>query len=145
MVKNAFGRRAHAGILVFALKNTRSLLQRIIQQEVSLMKPKPKAQVRKRVPMQSRRKAGKIKRASPKQTNVSPNMREFAKTIWPGIGDATKFVQLPEFQGAVTYSLPSGKEITTSLKWYTFSHGSRIFGHYDDENNVCYIGKFVEG
>ena len=130
--------------LFFTRRSVESLLKRL-KEEVFLMKPKPKAHVRKKAPVQSRRKTVKNKRASPKQTSVSPSMREFAKTMWPGVGDSTRFVQLPEFQGAVTYSLPSGIVITTSLKWYTVSHGSRIYGHYDDENNVCYIGKFVEG
>ncbi len=109
------------------------------------MKPKPKAQVRKKGTAQSRKKSEKTARVSPRQTGVSQSKKEFAKTIWQGIGDATKFVQVSEFQGAVTYSLRSGQEFTATLKWYAVSHGPRIFGHYDDENDVCYIGKFVEG
>ena len=70
--------------------------------------------------------------------------KEFAKKIWPSIKDSTKFVQVPEFQGAITYTLPSGEVFTTALKWYTVTLGPRIFGHYDDANDVCYIAKFIE-
>lgn len=70
--------------------------------------------------------------------------KQFAQVIWPRIKDSTKFVELPEFQTSVTYALPSGEVYTASLNWYSVSHGSKIFGHYDDENDVCYIGKFVE-
>jgi hypothetical protein len=109
------------------------------------MKPKAKAQVRKKSLVQSKKKSAKTKRVSAKQTSIAKREQEFAKTIWPGIQSSTRFVQVPEFQGSVTYSLPSGQEFTATLKWFTVSHGSRIFGHYDDQNDVCYIGKFVEG
>ena len=68
----------------------------------------------------------------------------FAKKVWPRIKDLTKFVEVPESQGTVTYTLPSGKVFATTLKWYAVTNGPSIFAHYDDENDVCYIGKFIE-
>lgn len=109
------------------------------------MKPRPKGQVRKKSLAQSKKKLAKTKRVSAKQTSISQSEKAFAKTIWPGIKGSTRFVKLAEFQESVTYSLPSGQEFTVTLKWFTVSHGPRIFGHYDDQNDVCYIGKFIEG
>ncbi len=83
------------------------------------------------------------KRANSKSGRVT-RKQQFAQVIWPGIKGSTKFVELPEFQTTVTYTLPSGEAHTASLNWYSVSHGSRIFGHYDDKNDVCYVGKFVE-
>lgn len=109
------------------------------------MKPKPKAPIRKKSLAQNKKKPVKAKRVSAKQPSTSSREQEFARTIWRGIGTATKFVRVSEFQTSVEYSLPSGQPITATLKWYSVSHGPRIFGHYDDQNDVCYIGKFIEG
>lgn len=103
------------------------------------MKPKAK-KVTKRKPAAPRR--GSAKRAS--HIEGRGGKKEFAKVIWPRIKGSTKFVEVPEFQAAVTYRLRSGQLYTASLNWYGVSHGSKIFGHYDEENNVCYIGKFIE-
>lgn len=83
------------------------------------------------------------KRAGAKR-GLGTSKKQFARMIWPRIKDSTKFVELSEFQTTVTYKLRSGQLYTASLNWYGVSHGPRIFGHYDDENGVCYIGKFVE-
>ncbi len=113
------------------------------------MRPKPKNQVRKqrrvspRSTLRAKPKRESAKRASSKGGRAA-RAKQFAQVIWPRIKDSTKFVELPEFQTTVTYTLPSGEAHTASLNWYSVSHGSRIFGHYDDKNDVCYIGKFVE-
>jgi hypothetical protein len=109
------------------------------------MKPKLKVQLRKKRVAPSKTKSAKAKKVSARDTGVSPSQKEFAELIWPGIKDSTRFVAVPEFQGTVTYALPSGESFTATLKWYTVSHGSRILGHYDDENDVCYVGEFIEG
>ncbi len=102
------------------------------------MKPKAK-KVTKRKPAAPRR--GSAKRTS-RRGGLARKI-EFAKVIWPRIKGSTKFVEVPEFQAAVTYRLRSGQLYTAWLNWYGVSHGSKIFGHYDEENNVCYIGKFI--
>ena len=109
------------------------------------MKPKPQAQLRKKRVAPSKTKSAKARKVSARDTGISPSQKEFAESIWRGIKDSTRFVAVSEFQGMVTYALPSGEPFTATLKWYTVSHGSRILGHYDDENDVCYIGKFIEG
>jgi len=53
-------------------------------------------------------------------------------------------VQAREEQLSVTYRLPSGEMTTSTLKWFSFSNGPRIFGHYDEANDTCYIGKIIE-
>jgi hypothetical protein len=55
-----------------------------------------------------------------------------------------KFVELPGSQTTVSYALPSGETTTTTLVWYTFSHGPRVYGHYDDASDVCYVGEIIE-
>ncbi len=108
------------------------------------MKSKAKAQPRKKPVARSKKKAVPAKKVAAKRTQVSPG-KEFAKFVWPSIKDTTRFVEVPESQGTVSYVRPLGDQVTVTLKWYTVSHGPRILGHYDDENNVCYIGRFIEG
>ncbi len=72
------------------------------------------------------------------------NMRQFARQVWPGITRSTTFVMVPEGQMTVTCPLSSGKVFEASLTRNTAPSGRMIFGYYDDENDVCYIGKFVE-
>ncbi len=105
------------------------------------MRTKTKKESRKRRQASPRRGSAKGTRS---EGGLGSRKKQFAKMIWPRIKDSTKFVELPEFQTTVTYTLRSGKPYTASLNWYGVSHGSKIFGHYDDENDICYIGKFVE-
>ncbi len=109
------------------------------------MKSKAKAQPRKKPVARSKKKTVPAKKVAAKRTQVSAGKQEFAKFVWPSIKDTTKFVEVPESQGTVSYVRPLGDQVTVTLKWYTVSHGPRILGHYDDENNVCYIGRFIEG
>lgn len=44
----------------------------------------------------------------------------------------------------VSYALPAGNVTTAALMWYTFSHGPRVYGQYDDANDVCYVGKIIQ-
>lgn len=83
------------------------------------------------------------KRAQPKK-GLGQHQREILVRVWPKISNATKLVELPEGQSTVSYALPSGETTTMTLIWYTFSHGPRVYGQYDDANDVCYIGKIIE-
>jgi hypothetical protein len=113
------------------------------------MKSKTKSALRKTAPLKRTKPALGRKlargRKNAERTEVSPGAREFAKVIWPSIKKSTKFVQVPEFQSTVTYTMPSDESVTVGLKWYSVSRGPRILGHYDDANDVCYVGKFIEG
>jgi hypothetical protein len=71
-------------------------------------------------------------------------MREFAKKVFPVITDRTRFEMVSEGQSTVSYTLRSGKVFNATLTWYSTPDGHRIFAHYDEDNNVCYVGKFVE-
>jgi hypothetical protein len=95
----------------------------------------PKKVVRKTrpAPMHTRRKQG-----------LSQHQREILVRVWPRISDKTKIVELPDTQTTVSYAHPSGETATTTLVWYTFSHGPRVYGYYDDANDVCYLGKIIE-
>ncbi len=120
------------------------------------MKSKAKAQPRKKPvargkkkAVAARPKAANVAKASKaaktsKTAPVSPGKREFARFVWPRIKDTTKFLDVPESQGTISYARPSGEQVTATLKWYKVSHGPRILGYYDEENDVCYIGRFVE-
>ena len=107
-------------------------------------KSKPKAKASPKT-----KKRGVTKHVAQRRTAahgaVSPKAVEFAKSVWPSMNKSTKFVAVPEFQTAVTYTLPSGESYTTTLKWFSVSHGSRILGHYDEAIDVCYVGQFIEG
>jgi hypothetical protein len=110
------------------------------------MKAKTKSLKRSRKEI-SKKAAHKVKtstrRAKP-TSGFSKEQREIAARVWPRISTSTKFVQLPEGQGSVSYKLPSGEVTTATLKWFTFTHGPRVFGHYDDANDICYIGEIIE-
>lgn len=71
-------------------------------------------------------------------------MKEFAKKVFPTITSRTTFQMVPEGQGAVTYTLRSGKVFNASLNWHSIPGSSSIFAHYDEDNDICYIGKFIE-
>jgi hypothetical protein len=113
-------------------------------EEEAAMKSK-KAQPGKKPVARSKKKSVPAKKDAAKRTEVSPGKKEFAKFVWPRIKDATRFVDVPESQGMVSYARPSGEQVTATLKWYTVSHGPRILGYYDEETDVCYIGQFIEG
>ena len=108
------------------------------------MKSTTKSSKRKAVP---KKPVGKVKtterRAKPAQ-EFSKHQREIAARVWPRITNATKLVQAREEQLSVTYRLPLGEVTTSTLKWFSFSNGPRIFGHYDEANDTCYIGKIIE-
>ena len=110
------------------------------------MKPKAKSAKRNRKPVAKkvvRKTQTASKRAQPEKT-ISQPQREILVRVWSGISDKTKFVELPEHQTMVSYTLPSGETNTTTLAWYTFSHGPRVYGHYDEANDVCYVSKIIE-
>jgi len=110
------------------------------------MKAKTKSVKRSRKET-SKKAAHKVKtstrRAKPAH-EFSKHQREIAARVWPRITNATKLVQAREEQLSVTYKLPSGEVTTSTLKWFSFSNGPRIFGHYDEANDTCYIGKIIE-
>ncbi len=106
------------------------------------MKPKAKKAINHNKKASAKRASAKAGRS---ESDLLARKKQFAKMMWPAIKGSTRFVEVPESQGTVTYTLPSGRIYTAWLNWYSVSHGSRIFGHYDDYNDVCYIGKFVEG
>jgi hypothetical protein len=110
------------------------------------MKAKTKSLKRSRKEI-SKKAAHKVKtsarRAKPAQ-EFSKHQREIAARVWPRITNATKFVQAREEQLSIIYKLPSGEVTTSTLKWFSFSNGPRIFGHYDEANDICYIGEIIE-
>lgn len=110
------------------------------------MKPKTKQVKRNRKPVPKRvmRKTRPTPRRTLPKKGLSQHQREILVRVWPRISDKTKFVELPESQTTVSYALPSGETTTTTLVWYTFSHGPRVYGHYEDANDVCYVGKIIE-
>jgi hypothetical protein len=71
-------------------------------------------------------------------------MKEFATKVFPTITNRTRFEMVSEGQGTVSYTLRSGKVFKASLTWYSIPGGHSLFAHYDEDNDVCYIGKFVE-
>jgi hypothetical protein len=71
-------------------------------------------------------------------------IRELAKKIFPTITNSTRFEMVLEGKGSVSYALRSGKVFTASLTWYSIPNGPRILAHYDEDNDICYIGKFVK-
>ena len=83
------------------------------------------------------------RRTQPKK-GLRQEQREILVRVWPRISDKTKFVELSGSQTTVSYALPSGETTTTTLVWYTFSHGPRVYGHYDDVSDVCYVGEIIE-
>jgi hypothetical protein len=109
----------------------------------SKTKPRSTARPRPKTPAK-KTKPGSRARA-PQGKEIPPSTRKFARAIWPQIKTTTIFVEVPEYRTIVTYTLPSGDPVTAVLKWYSVSHGPRILGHFDDANDVCYIGKFIEG
>jgi hypothetical protein len=107
-------------------------------------KAKPVKRTRKPVPKKAvRQRSAPAKHAQPRN-GLSQQQKEILKRVWPRISDSTKFVKLPESQTTVSYALPSGETTTTTLVWYTFSHGPRVFGYYDDASDVCYISEIIE-
>jgi hypothetical protein len=107
-------------------------------------KAKPVKRVRKPVPKKAvRQRSAPAKRTQPKN-DLSQQQKEILKRVWPRISDKTKFAMVPESQTTVSYALPSGETNTTTLVWYTFSHGPRVYGHYDDAGDVCYVGEIIE-
>ena len=98
-------------------------------------KPVPKKAVRQR--------SAPAKRAQPRN-GLSQQQKEILKRVWPSISESTKFVKLLEGQSMISYALPSGEATTTTLVWYTFSHGPRVYGHYEDVSDVCYVGEIIE-
>lgn len=109
------------------------------------MKSKAKPQPRKKPVARSKKPNVPAKASPQKSTQVAPSKREFAKYVWPGIKDSTKFVDVGEFQSTVSYLRPSGEQVTATLKWYKVSHGPTILGYFDEETDVCYIGQFTPG
>jgi hypothetical protein len=108
------------------------------------MKAKTRTSKRKVFPKKPVRKMKTIARRHKPAQMFSKHQREIAARVWPRITTATKFVQAREEQVSITYKLPSGEVTTATLKWFTFTHGPRVFGHYDDANDICYIGEIIE-
>jgi hypothetical protein len=114
------------------------------KEDVMKTKTKPVKRARKPVPKKVvRQRSAPAKRAQPRN-GLSQQQKEILKRVWPRISDPTKFVKLLEGQSTVSYALPEGNVTTATLMWYTFSHGPRVYGHYDDANDVCYVGKIIE-
>ena len=108
------------------------------------MKAKTKSSKCKVVPKKPVRKVKTTARRAKPAQGFSKHQREIAARVWPRITNATEYVQARAEQLSVTYKLPSGEMITSTLKWFSFSNGPRIFGHYDEANDTCYIGKIIE-
>jgi hypothetical protein len=108
------------------------------------MKSKTKPSKSKPVPQKPLRKMKTTSRRAKPVQEFSKHQREIAVRVWPRITNNTKFVQAREGQVNVTYKLPSGEVTTASLKWFSFSNGPRVFGHYDEANDTCYISKIIE-
>jgi hypothetical protein len=108
------------------------------------MKSATRSPKRKAVPKKPVRQAKTTARRAKPAQEFSKHQREIAARVWPRITNATKFVQAREEQVSITYKLPSGEMTTSTLKWFSFSNGPRIFGHYDEANDTCYIGKIIE-
>ena len=108
------------------------------------MKSTTKSSKRKAVPKKPVRQVKTTARRAKPAREFSKHQREIAARVWPRITNATKFVQARAEQLSVTYKLPSGEMTTSTLKWFSFSNGPRIFGHYDEANDTCYIGKIIE-
>ena len=110
------------------------------------MKSKAKAvkPTRKPVPKKVvRAKSSTSKRAQPKK-GLTQQQIAVLKRVWPRISKSTKFVKVPAGQSMVSHVLPSGERTTVTLMWYTFTHGPRVYGHYDDAGDVCYVGDIIE-
>ena len=108
------------------------------------MKAKTKSSKCKVVPKKPVRKVKTTARRAKPAQGFSKHQREIAARVWPRITNATEYVQARAEQLSVTYRLPSGEVTTSTLKWFSFSNGPRIFGHYDEANDTCYIGKIIE-
>jgi hypothetical protein len=107
-------------------------------------KAKPVKRARKPVPKKAvRQRSAPAKRAQPRN-GLSQQQKEILKRVWPRISDSTKFVKLVKGQSMVSYAPPSGGVTTATLMWYTFTHGPRVYGHYDDASDVCYVGEIIE-
>jgi hypothetical protein len=107
-------------------------------------KAKPVKRARKPVPKKAvRRGSAPAKSAQPKD-GLTKQQKEILKKVWPKISGSTKIVQLPAGQSMVIYVAPSGDMTTATLVWFTFTHGPRVFGHYDDAGDVCYVGEIIE-
>lgn len=98
-------------------------------------KPAPKKVARKSPPTRAQ--------AQPRK-GLSQVKRDILTRVWPKISDKTKIVELPESASTISYPLPSGESTTANLMWYSFSHGPRVYGLYDDANDVVYVGKIVQ-
>jgi hypothetical protein len=110
------------------------------------MKSKTKLVKRTRKPLPKkvvRQKSSTAKRAQPKNS-LSQQQTAILKRVWPRISKSTKFARLPAGQSIVSYALPSGERTAATLMWYTFTHGPRVYGHYDDASDVCYVGEIIE-
>jgi hypothetical protein len=113
-------------------------------EDVMKSKTKPVKRARKPVPKKAaRQRSAPAKRAQPRN-GLSQQQREILKRVWPRISDSTKFVKLLKGQSTISYALPAGEATTVTLMWYTFTHGPRVYGHYDDASDVCYVGEIVE-
>jgi hypothetical protein len=110
------------------------------------MKSKSKLdpRARKPVPKQALRSKSAYAKSAQTQKGFSKQQKEILKKVWPRISGSTKIVQLPEGQSMVIYVAPSGDMTTATLVWFTFTHGPRVFGHYDDASDVCYVGEIIE-
>ncbi len=107
-------------------------------------KTKPVKRTRKPVPKKAaHQRSAPAKRAQPRNGLRQPQ-KEILKRVWPRISDSTKFVKLLEGQRTISYALASGDVTAATLVWYTFSHGPRVYGHYDDASDVCYVGEIIE-
>jgi hypothetical protein len=114
------------------------------KEDVMKSKAKPVKRARKPIPKKPvRQKKTLTKRAWPK-SDLSQQQKEILKKVWPRISDSTKFVRLVVGQSTVSYATKSGEVTTATLVWYTFTHGPRVHGHYDDASDVCYVGEIVE-
>jgi hypothetical protein len=110
------------------------------------MKSKTKQVKRSRKPELKKvvRKTRSTSKRTQSKKGFGQHQRDILVKVWPEISGATKIVELPESQSIVSYALPSRKITTMTLMWYSFSHGPRVYAHYDDANDVCYVGKIIE-
>ena len=107
-------------------------------------KAKPVKRARKPIPKKIvRQRSSTAKRAQPKN-GLNQQQKEILKRVWPRISDSTQFIKLLEGQSTVSYALPSGEVTTATLMWFTFTHGPRVYGHYDDASDLCYVGEIIE-
>lgn len=107
-------------------------------------KAKPVKRARKPIPKKAVRRTSAPAKSAQPQSDLSQQQREILKRAWPRISDLTKFVKLVESQSTVSYATKSGEVTTATLVWYTFTHGPRVYGHYDDASDVCYVGEIIE-